>query len=133
MGNRITVVFTDGDVVSKEALEYRWIGSTVGITIEEIWDQFVTTSNLSECASVLSKKERQLHTDPHFGFVSNTVPKIIHLDKDEIKNPRLLDSGDNGVVVVNIKTGMIKNLRGTRWSRNYTIKEFADKCRRGYR
>jgi hypothetical protein len=128
MGNRITVIFTDGNSVSKTGLYYHWGGSVVGITIEEVYGKIQKVSNLDRSPLILRSSDERRGKKSFTG--SMFIPEILNLEEDEMKNPRLLNCGDNGVVVVNIKDGTLKNLRGNRWARTYSIKEYADKCRR---
>lgn len=126
MGDRVTVLFTDGTSVSNTGVFFHHLGSVVGITIEEIWPKLESSTSLNECCQLLQERTRDLCLEWGHYNGSPFIPKIKPLETEERANPRLLDCGDEGVLIVNVNLGTIRNLRGDRWARTYTVKRLAN-------
>ena len=122
MGQRAVVLFTNGNSFSNIGTFFHNGGNTIGITIEEIWDQFQQTGSLDECCRLLQLRTQTLNLA--WGFRDSS--QVLKIEDDESKNLRMLNMGDDGVLIVDIKNKKIKKLQGDRWARTYSVKQFAE-------
>jgi hypothetical protein len=125
VGDRAVVLFSDGESLSHNGVYLHYIGSLVGLTIKEIWDQ-LASAPVDECSHIL--RERYLQMNEEWGIPrgGRGDPTIVSLDEEDVTQPRRTNYGDSGVFIVNIREGTVKNLRGSRWARTYTVERLAE-------
>ena len=125
MGERVSVVFTDGHSFSNCYVSVHNGGNVLGITIEEIWNR-LKESTLDQCCQVIKDRDDELMNKWRF----RPTAKITPISGMEAKDLYRLDHGDSGVIVVDVNRGTVDNLQDGVWSRRCSISEYAKHCRK---